>query len=1009
MNLRYTSCVIFIFALFAIFSFQNVFADTIINGDNYLISEDTVWTKDAGPYLVEQTAIVDDGITLIIEPGTIIKFSNGQSLLNFGKIIANGTSANKITFTSLNDFWSGISNIGGEMKLKYSIVENIDNTAIETAFLGSTTIQNSVIQNVLEAIQVSDGSSMSFSDSEITNVNYGFDTAAVFVYDDSSLNIFNVNITNLQSKYGVVGFNGADISFSSSTILYSGSRYALDIYNDDNYATGSLMVDKSVIDGGGDTGILIMGKVDANITNTQIQDFGWAGIDISDYSGQYPKLNISGSQLKNNFVGISNWTGNVTITNSSIIDNLWFGIFANDDVNFPFSAKNNWWGDASGPLGDLNLEGIGDTITGNVDFNPWLTADPTLPVVKKNVPIILIPGIMGSVLSKNYGDNAELWPNTNSLITSISDNFMDDLALTASGTEDILKPLTVGDIMRKVDVSLLGFHYTTHLFDGLIEILESGGYVEGTDLFVFPYDWRKDNADNAILLKQKIDEVLAQTGNPKVDLIAHSMGGLVAKKYIVDEGTSTIDKIFFIGTPHLGAPKAFKALMWGDDMGIGINNDTLGLHIHMLSPAEVKFISQNMPGVFELLPSESYTNISKYVYDDTIKNDWLSFDETENYMASSGRNTLIFPIADSLHEVIDTLDLTNINSYNFSGCGTTKTIGQILSTKKTDTIKDKKIQYVNGDTTVPLISSNLPAKENYFVAGYQHSELPSANGVPQDILSIIQNGNTVADYINISLNSDICQVSGKSISVHSPVSLDIYDDDNNHTGVTNDGTIEYGISGVSFDEIDGEKFAFIPDGTNYTIILNGESSGTFDLNIEDISGTDEITNKESWLNVPIQGTSSKFQIDIGTSTEHFILADENGDGDYENNLSEGYDGAPIESSKKRRRHTTFYNGEATTSELVFASEVQPIKPELTFNRLEQSSSTHILASTTKKSQTPVIANKVKQSRLIPTQKNNSFIKSTSSVQNTASVYESGGIKLLKSFWRLIIIFFNKVI
>ncbi len=172
--------------------------------------------------------------------------------------------------------------------------------------------------------------------------------------------------------------------------------------------------------------------------------------------------------------------------------------------------------------------------------------------------------------------------------------------------------------------------------------------------------------------------------------------------------------------------------------------------------------------------------------------------------------------------------------------------------------------------------------------------------MPQDILAIIK-GETKTDFMNISSSSDICQVSGKAISVHSPVSLNIYDENGNHTGITGGGNVEYGINGVSFDEIEGEKFAFLPDGLNYKIILNGESSGTFDFNIEDISGIDEISNEESWLSVPIEGTSSRFEINIGTSTEHFIIADEKGDGNSIEDLAEGYDGSTTTVHGKRRR------------------------------------------------------------------------------------------------------------
>ena len=44
---------------------------------------------------------------------------------------------------------------------------------------------------------------------------------------------------------------------------------------------------------------------------------------------------------------------------------------------YALDAESNWWGDSTGPYHEqLNPEGLGDPITGNVDFIPWLTENP---------------------------------------------------------------------------------------------------------------------------------------------------------------------------------------------------------------------------------------------------------------------------------------------------------------------------------------------------------------------------------------------------------------------------------------------------------------------------------------------------------------------------------------------------------------------------------------------------------------------------------------------------------
>jgi triacylglycerol esterase/lipase EstA (alpha/beta hydrolase family) len=39
-------------------------------------------------------------------------------------------------------------------------------------------------------------------------------------------------------------------------------------------------------------------------------------------------------------------------------------------------------------------------------------------------------------------------------------------------------------------------------------------------------------------LAKKIQDIMAQTGSDKVDVVAHSMGGLIVKKYVMDNPTT---------------------------------------------------------------------------------------------------------------------------------------------------------------------------------------------------------------------------------------------------------------------------------------------------------------------------------------------------------------------------------------------------------------------------------------------------------------------------------------
>lgn len=73
------------------------------------ITVNTTWTNDR-IWVLNQKVVVKSGVTLTIEPGTIIKGSEGQGSLasalviaRGGKIMAEGTASQPIIFTSIND------------------------------------------------------------------------------------------------------------------------------------------------------------------------------------------------------------------------------------------------------------------------------------------------------------------------------------------------------------------------------------------------------------------------------------------------------------------------------------------------------------------------------------------------------------------------------------------------------------------------------------------------------------------------------------------------------------------------------------------------------------------------------------------------------------------------------------------------------------------------------------------------------------------------------------------
>ncbi len=114
----------FIFALIFLFLAAPAGAVVKVSGS---LSEDAIWTKEAGPYLVQGDLVVEKGVTLTIEPGTVVYVwstaggkKSPHSTLNTdiivrGTLTARGTATQPIYFTPAKKgaSWGGICFWGG--------------------------------------------------------------------------------------------------------------------------------------------------------------------------------------------------------------------------------------------------------------------------------------------------------------------------------------------------------------------------------------------------------------------------------------------------------------------------------------------------------------------------------------------------------------------------------------------------------------------------------------------------------------------------------------------------------------------------------------------------------------------------------------------------------------------------------------------------------------------------------------------------------------------------------
>jgi pimeloyl-ACP methyl ester carboxylesterase len=196
-------------------------------------------------------------------------------------------------------------------------------------------------------------------------------------------------------------------------------------------------------------------------------------------------------------------------------------------------------------------------------------------------PIVLIPGILGSELSDAngkviWGDALSLSRLSQLTIPNGPADPRDGLRPTALITQvQIFGPLKIKE------------------YSSLRDFLKTLGYVPGVTYFEFPYDWRQSNYSTA----RRFADFVEKTPNLKnghFDIIAHSMGGLVAEIYVKQLDTGhRVERVINMGVPFLGSVDAFSTVVdgWGS-----IGNVISG------GMDKIRAFAFSIPSFYELLP-----------------------------------------------------------------------------------------------------------------------------------------------------------------------------------------------------------------------------------------------------------------------------------------------------------------------------------------------------------------------------------------------------------------------
>jgi len=327
------------------------------------ITGNITWAKASSPYIVTANVLVQQGVTLTVEPGVVVEFNSGKGMQIDGELIAIGTQTEQIVFTSNQP----IPNPGDWVNLRFTDAS-------------------------VDAVYDEEGNYFSGSIMQYCAIEYGGSGAPLLEIYWSSPCIDHDSVTHSASG-GIYAyaFNGSIVISNCNIMNNSGqegggiSAWAT--------AAGSITINNcnimnnSAQQGGGIyTALIIAGALTINnctITNNSAQEGG--GI-YTYYSPPVPSpgtspygLNMSNRTIIENMSGQNSF--GIHINYNNLYSNTAYDIYnSKEGFSHPVDATNNWWGTTDEATIQAQIyDWYDDASLAIVDYIPYLTSPITSP------------------------------------------------------------------------------------------------------------------------------------------------------------------------------------------------------------------------------------------------------------------------------------------------------------------------------------------------------------------------------------------------------------------------------------------------------------------------------------------------------------------------------------------------------------------------------------------------------------------------------------------------------
>ncbi len=373
------------------------------------------------------------------------------------------------------------------------------------------------------------------------------------------------------------------------------------------------------------------------------------------------------------------------------------------------------------------------------------------------------------------------------------------------------------------------------VYDNLKNTFLDAGYTEGEDYFEFYYDWRQPLDELADDLKDYLENTVLDGKLPetKVNLVGHSMGGMVARAYGQEyDEDNRINKIVTSGSPHEGAIPAWEA--WsGADAGdrwswkwIGLQ---LYLQIHKFKYASpVAAVHGLTPGLADLLPIFDFAKDENGVIDVARMDSYnVYLAELKANLTDDLRNLLNTIAGNEQVEDKDTVEWIELEERSL----TDRLLGRWPDGKPTGNTDD--YDYTSHGDLIVLEKSALIDETNQQIVNNSHVELVETNEGIQAIVDALDILATpAAGLFNPPRNPSLL------FFLHSPADIRVTDPDGSQAGHQVSSPMPNSIYSAEDDLL----LIYDAQDGKYQIDVMGADEGNYQLDLGQLTESGEIWN-----------------------------------------------------------------------------------------------------------------------------------------------------------------------